>query len=337
MKKTRICELLNIEYPILQGGMLWLATAELAAAVSNTGAFGVISPLAGMQRHGDPPENLKKQVEKTRELTKKSFGVNIPLDLPYSGILVDVVLAEKVEIVVTAAGNPTHYTGVLRQAGIKVLHVVGSVKQAQLAESSKVDAVIAAGIEGGGHVGFAQLPLFSLVPQVVDALSIPVVAAGGIVDGRGMAAALALGAEAVQLGTRFVAVEENIAHPNYKRAILEAKDTDTVITCRKLLPTRTLRTEFSRKLLELEESGASGDEIREFLGYSRARRGQLEGDLSEGEAYCGASAGLIREISPSAQVVRILVEDCQRVINELTMDPLEKKLPPKDCGVTDER
>lgn len=317
MKSTRICDLLGIEYPILQGGMLWLATAELAAAVSNAGALGVISPLAGMERHGDPSWNLKKQLEKTRGLTEKPFGVNIPLDLQYTGILIDVVLTARVEVVITAAGNPTHYTEVLRQAGIKVLHVVGSVKQAQLAESSKVDAVIAAGVEAGGHIGFAQLPLFSLIPQVTDALSIPVIAAGGIVDGRGAAAALALGAEAVQMGTRFVAASESIAHPNYKNAILEAKDTDTVVTCRKLLPTRSLRTEFSRKLLEMEESGASAEEIRNFLGYSRARRGQLDGDLAEGEAYCGASAGLIREILPAAQVVQELVAGWQRVINEL--------------------
>lgn len=314
MKKTRVCDLLGIEYPILQGGMLWLATAELSAAVSNAGGLGVISPMAGMERHGDSAKNLKSHINKVKDLTDQPFAVNIPLDLQQSGILIDVILKEKVPIVVTAAGSPSYYTELFRQEGMKVLHVVSSVKQAQAAASGKVDAVIVEGCEAAGHIGFSELPLFSLVPQVADAVSIPVIAAGGIVDSRGIIAAFALGAEGVQLGTRFVAVDENIASPNYKQAIIEANDTDTVITCRKLLPTRSLKTNFSERLLELEEAGASAEEIREFLGYSRARKGQLEGDLANGEAYCGASAGLIKEILPAATVVRGLVEGCEAII-----------------------
>jgi enoyl-[acyl-carrier protein] reductase II len=318
MKRTRICYLLKIDYPILQGGMLWLATAELVAAVSNAGALGMISPFAGMERNGDPLENLRLQIARTRKLTKKPFGINIPLDLDQSGILIDTILKEKVNIVVTAAGDPHHYTEVLRKEGIKVLHVVSTAKQAQSAESCKADAVIVEGVEAAAHLGFDEIPLFSLIPQVADVVSVPVIAAGGIADARGVVAAFALGAEGVQLGTRFVAVEENIAHLKYKQAILNAEDTDTVITCRKLLPTRSLKTEFTRRLLELEESGASAGDIREFLGYSRARTGQIEGDLENGEAYSGASAGLIKEILPVAEVVQRLVEEYQIVIKKIT-------------------
>lgn len=317
MKRTRICNLLGIKYPILQGGMLWLANAQLAAAVSNSGALGIISPLAGMERHGDASKNLRLQIAKARELTEKPFGVNIPLDLPQSGILIDVILKESVGIVVTSAGNPAHYTELLRQNEATVMHVVSSMKQAQMAESCNVDAIIVEGIEAAGHIGFDELPLFSLLPQVVDAVNIPVIAAGGIVDARGVVAAFSLGAEGVQLGIRFVAVKESIAHPYYKQAIIEAKDTDPVITCRKLLPTRSLKTEFSRKLLDLEKSGASASDIRDFLGYSRARKGQLEGDLANGEAYCGTSAGLIREIIPVAGVVQNLVEGYEEIIENL--------------------
>ena len=297
--------------------MLWLADARLAASVSNAGALGVISPLAGMERHGDSAENLRLQITQARQLTKKPFGVNIPLDLPYAGILIDTLLKEEVGIVITAAGNPALYTELLRHNGITVIHVASSVKQAQNAEACNVDAVVVEGVEAGGHIGFDELPLFSLLPQAVDAVSIPVIVAGGIVDARGCAAALSLGAEGVQLGTRFVVVEENVAHLRYKQAIIDAHDTDTVITCRKLLPTRSLRTEFTQKILELEDSGASANDIREFLGHSRARRGQLEGDLAEGEAYCGASAGLIKEILPVASVIRELVEGFREIIDRL--------------------
>jgi len=317
VRKTRICKILNIEYPIIQGGMLWLANAELAAAVCNSGALGIISPLAGMERHGDVLKNLRLQISKVQELTDKPFGVNIPLDLPQSGILVDIILKEQVGIVVTSAGNPAHYTTLLRQNGAIVIHVVSSIKQAQMAESVNVNAIIVEGVEAAGHIGFDELPLFSLLPQVVDAVGIPVIAAGGIVDARGLVASFSLGAEGVQLGTRFVAVTENIAHPQYKQAIIKANDTDTVITCRKLLPTRSLKTEFSRKLLDLEKSGASADDIRDFLGYRRARNAQLEGDLTEGEAYCGASAGLIRDIIPAATVVQNLVEGYEEIIESL--------------------
>jgi enoyl-[acyl-carrier protein] reductase II len=318
MKRTRVCDLLGIDYPILQGGMLWLATAELAAAVSNAGGLGVISSHAGMEKHGDPVENLRLQIAKIKNLTRKAFGVNLLLDLQESGRLIDLLLREKVGIVVTAAGAPSLFTEVLRHEGIKVLHVVSTVKQAKLAESCGVHAVIAEGVEAGAHLGFDEIPLCSLIPQVVDAVSIPVIAAGGIADARGVVAAFALGAEGVQMGTRFIATEESIAHPKYKQAILDAKDTDTVITCRRLFPTRSIRTGFSRQLLDLEASGASAEEIRAFLGYGRARAGQLEGDLESGEAYCGASAGLIDGVLPVAKVIQKLVEGYNKTVKGIT-------------------
>lgn len=318
MKRSRVCDLLEIDYPILQGGMLWLATAGLAAAVSNARGLGIISSHAGMDKRGDPVENLRLQITKIRNLTKKPFGINIPLNLEQSGMLIDLALREKVKIVVTAAGDPRHFSEVLRTEGMKVLHVVSSVEQAQSAESCGVDAVIAEGSEAAAHLGFHELPLFSLIPQVADAVSIPVIAAGGIVDSRGLVAAFALGAEGVQMGTRFIAVDENIAHLKYKQAVIDAKDTDTVITCRKLLPTRSIKAEFSKRLLELEASGASAEDLRSFLGYSRARTGQLEGDLENGEAYCGASAGLIKEILPAAKVIQKLVEGYREVVKKIT-------------------
>jgi enoyl-[acyl-carrier protein] reductase II len=310
MDKNRICELLQIKHPILQGGMLRLADAELAAAVSDAGALGILSPYAGMEESGDPPENLRCQIRKMRELTKASFGVNVPLDLPMSGLLINVLLEEHVPVAVTAAGSPKLYSDLLHSEGILVLHVVSSVAHAKSAESCKADAVIAEGAEAAGHIGRDELSLASLIPQVVDAVSVPVIAAGGIADGRGMAAALALGADAVQLGTRFIATEECRAHGNYKSAIVKARAEDTIVTRRSTIPMRSLKNEFTLKLAEMEKAGASADSIQDFIGRGRARRAQIEGDLANGDAYAGSSAGLVREILPAAVVVENLVKGC---------------------------
>jgi enoyl-[acyl-carrier protein] reductase II len=318
MKKTRVGELLGIEYPILQGGMLWLADAGLAAAVSNAGGLGIISPMAGMDPHDDPVENLKTQIEKAKALTKKPFGVNIPLDLRDCGLLMDLILTHQVRVAVTAAGDPRIYTELLKSDGARVLHVISSVKQARVAEAAGVDAVIAEGVEAAARNGLDELPLFSLIPQVADAVSIPIIAAGGISDSRGIAAAFALGAEGVQLGTRFVAVKECIADPKYKEAIVRAGDTDTVITCRQLIPSRSLKnTEFTQVLLGMEAAGASADELREFMGHAASRRAGLEGDLDNGEAYCGSSAGLIHEILSAGEVVQRLVEGYPDVLKRM--------------------
>jgi enoyl-[acyl-carrier protein] reductase II len=297
MIKTRVCELLGIDYPIIQGGMLWLADAGLAAAVSNAGGLGVISPMAGMDPQGDPVENLNAQIEKAKTLTQKPFGVNIPLDLRDCGLLMDLILTHQVKVAVTAAGDPRIYTELLQSGGAKVLHVISSVRQARVAQSAGVDAIVAEGVEAAARNGIDELALFSLIPQVADAVTQPIIAAGGIADSRGIAAAFALGAEGVQMGTRFVAVKESIASEKYKEAIVQARDTDTVITCRQLVPSRSLKnTEFTQVLLGMEAAGASADELREFMGHAASRRAGLEGDLDNGEAYCGSSAGLIHEI-----------------------------------------
>ncbi len=318
MKRTRLCDLLGIEYPIIQGGMVWIANAELAAAVSNAGGLGLISPTSGMSRNDDQVENLKKQLEITKSLTSKPFGVNLPiLNNPQIEELVTTVIDAKVKVVVTAAGNPALYTSRLKEAGIKVLHLVAAVRHAQSAERRGVDAVIAEGYEAGGHNGLDELTTFTLVPQVVDAVTIPVVAAGGIADVRGVVAALALGADGVQMGTRFVATRECIAHQNFKEAIVKASDVDTVITGRKLGPTRILKNEVATKLLEMESAGASVEKLLAFIGSSRSRAGQFEGDLTNGQAYCGSIAGMIKEIKSVGDIIRSIIDNYETVVASL--------------------
>jgi len=317
MKRTRICDLLGIEYPIIQGGMTWVANAELAAAVSAAGALGLISPNAGMALDGDLVEHLRSQIRKAKNLTNKPFGVNLPIQTLEVKDLIGVIVEEGVKVVTVSAGSPALYTAIFKEAGVKVLHVVASVRHAKSAERHGVDAVIAEGYEAGGHNGADELPTMILVPQVVDAVSIPVVAAGGIADARGLVAALALGAEGVQMGTRFVATRECIAHPNFKNAIIKASDTGTAITGRKLGPARILKGEFASKMLELEGRGATPEELLAFIGTGRARTGQLDGDLVEGEAYCGAIAGMVKEIVSAGDVVRDLVEGYSKIVAKL--------------------
>lgn len=293
--------------------MFWLASAELAAAVSNAGALGILSPCAEMDEHADPLQNLLLQIQRTRSRTGKPFGVNIPLDMSLSGLLMDLVLREEVEIVVTSAGDPKLYTQLLKSAGIRVAHVVSSVLQARRAQSCGVDAVIAEGVEAGGRLGREELSLVSLVPLVADAVSIPVIAAGGIVDGRGLAAAFALGADGVQLGTRFVATEECIAHGNYKQAIVDARDSDTIVTRRATVPTRSLKHGFVRELAVLEKTGASAESIQKFVGRGRSRKAQIEGDMENGDGYAGSSVGMIHEILP----VRVVVDNMMKAYKNL--------------------
>ncbi len=320
MKRTRLCDLLGIDYPIIQGGMAWIANAELAAAVSNAGALGVISPNAGMKLEGDMVEHLRSQIRKAKGITDKPFGVNLPVLIPGVRELIEVSIAEGVKVVITAAGNPALYTGLLKEGGIKVLHVAASVKHALSAERHGVDAVIAEGYEAGGHNGLDELPTMVLVPQVADAVSIPVVAAGGIADARGVVAALALGADGVQMGTRFVVTHECIAHQNFKDAILSASDTGTIITARKLGPSRILKGEFASKLQEMEDRGATPEEFLALVGFARACAGELVGDMIDGEAYCGAIAGTIKEIVSAGDVVRGIVEGYSQVVAGLKED-----------------
>lgn len=314
MKKTRLCDLLGIEYPIIQGGMTWIANAELAAAVSNAGGLGLISPNAGAPLVPSMQENLRNQIRKAKALTDKPFGVNLPLAGPTIRELMDVVIEEGVRVMSCSAGNPRTHTQYLKDAGVTVLHVIASVRHAQGAEAAGVDAVIAEGYEAGGHNGFDELTTFTMVPQVVDAVKIPVVAAGGIADARGFIAALALGADGVQMGTCFIATDECIAHANFKEAVLKVNDTGTVISGRKLGPTRGIKNSVTEQVLEMEARGASAEELQKFLGAQRARLGQLEGDLDNGEGYCGSIAGIIKEIVSAGEVVRRIIEGSTQVI-----------------------
>ena len=318
MKKTRLCNLLGIEYPILQGGMVWIANAELAAAVSDAGGLGLISPTSGMSRNGDQVDNLKGQIKIARNLTSKPFGVNLPiLHNPQIEDLIATTIDERVDVVVIAAGSPGLYTGRLKEAGIKVLHLVASVRHALSAEKRGVDGVIAEGWEAGGHNGLDEISTFTLIPQVVDSVSIPVVAAGGIADVRGVVAALALGADGIQMGTRFVATHECIAHPNFKEAIIKANDNGTAITGRRFGPTRILKNEVAAKILEMEAAGASVEELMDFIGSGRSRIGQFEGDLVEGESYCGSIAGMIKEIKSAGEIIRSIVDNYDTVLDSL--------------------
>ncbi len=304
MFKTRVCDLLGIEYPILQGGMAWVATAELAAAVSEAGGLGIIG--AG----GMPGEILKEEIKKTRSLTSKPFGVNIMLMSEYVEEQMRVVLEERPAVITTGAGNPGTYIPALKSAGIKVVPVVASVALAVRLERIGVDALIAEGGESGGHIG--ELSTMALLPQVVDAVSIPVIAAGGIADGRGFLAALALGAEGVQMGTRFVCSEECTVHPAYKEAIIKARDRDTVVTGRSTgHPVRCLRNKLTRKFEELEARCAPPEELEE-LGRGRLRAAAVEGDVEYGSVMAGEVSGLIKDIKP----VRKIIEDILREAKE---------------------
>ncbi|MFW6125819.1 MAG: NAD(P)H-dependent flavin oxidoreductase [Chloroflexota bacterium] len=321
MRRTGICDLLGIRYPILQGGLEWIAGAEIAAAVSNAGALGTISPTAGMADGDDLVENLRSQIREARRLTDKPFAVNLPIQTTalrdVIDAAIDVVVQEGVTVVTTSAGNPFLTTGRLKKGGLKVLHVVASVKHAEGAEKSGVDAVVAEGCESGGHTGFDEMPTFALVPQVVDAVRVPVVAAGGIADARGLVAALALGAEGVQIGTRFVATEECPAHSHFKQEIIKAIDTATVVTMRGINPIRELKNRFTARFLEIEKGGASPDALSAFVGDVRLRAGVADGQVDEGELPCGVIAGMVRDIVRAGDVVRSIVDGYDRVVDRL--------------------
>ena len=293
---NRICELLGIEYPIIQGGMAWVATAELAAAVSNAGGLGLIA--AG----GAPADVVREQIKKARTLTDKPFGVNVMLMSPFSDEVMEVVIEEKPAVVATGAGNPGKYIERLKEAGIKIMPVIASVAMAKRMEKAGADAVIAEGTEAGGHIG--ELTTMVLTPQVVDAVSIPVVSAGGYADSRGTKAAFALGADGIQVGTRFICSTECIAHENYKNAVLKAKDRDAVVTGRSTgAPVRALRNKLTKEYQRLEKEGASAEEIEE-LGVGGLRRAFQDGDIENGSLMAGQSAAMVHEIQPCAEIVK---------------------------------
>ena len=319
MKEIRATRLLGIEHPILQAGMPWVSNPELVAAVSNAGGLGILHPSAGMEADGDILVNLRENMRTVRRLTKNAFGVSFYMANQLVDELIQLALQEGLKIAVTYSGSPALYTGVLQDKDVRVLHVVSTVRHARGAEAQGVDAIIAEGFEGGGIRGPDETPNSVLVPQVVDSVSIPVIASGGIIDARGYVAALAYGAQGVQLGTRFVATQECIAHPKYKEALLGAIDTGTVIAGRYHRPTRLLRSGMALKLKDTvppSDASTSGYWDSE-LGPAQVRTALLEGDLNESTAYCGAGVGLVSEVMTAGEVVNSLVEGAKSVIRAL--------------------
>ena len=309
MIKTDICDLLQIEYPIFQGGMAWLGTAELAAAVSEAGGLGIIG--AGHM----PPDIFRNEIHKLKERTNKPFGCNIMLMSPFVKEVMEVVVEERVPVITTGAGNPGVYIPALKEIGTKVIPVVASVLLAKRLLRGGIDAIIAEGTESGGHVG--DITTMALIPQVVDAVDVPVIAAGGIADGRGMAAAFALGAQAVQMGTRFVLSEECIAHENYKNAVLKAKDRSTVMTGLTTgHPVRIIENQLAHKYKNLEFSGGSKEEL-ENLGAGTLRKAAIEGDVKEGSVMIGQIAGMLHDVKPCKEIITDIMTEAETVIKNL--------------------
>lgn len=300
---NRITDLFGIKYPVIQGGMIWCSGWELATAVSNAGGLGLIG--AGSMY----PDILRRHIRKAQLATKNPFGVNLPLIYPEIEDMVNIVVDEGVKIVFTSAGNPKKYTSHLKEHGIKVAHVIANEKFAKKCEEAGVDAVVAEGFEAGGHNGFEETTTMVLIPIVREAVSIPLIAAGGIGSGRAMLAALALGAEGVQIGSLFAASEESSGHENFKDSILEAKDGDTALTLKKLIPVRLIKNEFYQEVRDLEVRGGSVAAFKELLGHGRAKLGMFEGDTEEGELEIGQVSVLINEIKPAGMILKEIMDE----------------------------
>lgn len=301
--KTRITELFDIEYPIIQAGMIWNSGWRLASAVANAGGLGLLG--AGSMY----PHVLLEHIQKCKKATDKPFGVNVPMLYPNIEEIIDIIIKEGVKIVFTSAGNPKTFTSKLKAHGITVVHVVSSVKFALKAQEAGVDAIVAEGFEAGGHNGREETTTFTLIPMVKEKISIPLIAAGGIATGRGMLAAMVLGADGVQIGSRFVASEESSAHPNFKKAVTEAEDGDTYLTLKELAPVRLLRNKFFDSVMELYATNPTRDQLVQHLGRARAKLGMFEGNLEEGELEIGQIAGLIHDIKPASQIVRAIIAE----------------------------
>jgi enoyl-[acyl-carrier protein] reductase II len=307
--KTKICDLLNIKYPILQGGMAWISTAELVSAVSNAGGLGIIGS-GNME-----PDLVREEIRKVKSLTDKPFGVNIYFLSPYAEEVMNVVIEERVPVVTTGAGNPGKFIPRLKEKGIKIFPLVSSVSLAKRLEKLGVDGVIAEGMECGGHIG--EITTMALVPQVVSAVNIPVIAAGGIADGRGFVAALALGAQGIQMGTRFIASIECRAHENYKIEILKAKDRDTVITGLSTRhPVRVIYNKLAREFLEMEKRGISIEELEKF-GTGRLKSAVIDGDIEYGSVMAGQISGLISDIKSVKDIIEDIVKEAEEILKKL--------------------
>jgi enoyl-[acyl-carrier protein] reductase II len=310
--KTAVTDLFGIEYPIIQAGMIWCSGWELASAVSNAGGLGLLG--AGSMY----PDVLRDQIRKTKAATNKPFGVNLPLLYPQIADHIEIIMEEGVKIVFTSAGNPASYTAPFKEHGLKVVHVVSSSRFAMKAEQAGCDAVVAEGFEAGGHNGREETTTLCLVPAVVDAVKIPVIAAGGIHDGRSMAAAFALGAKAVQVGSRFVATPEASAHESFKKSILQAGEGETQLTLKELTPVRLIKNEFYNRVQDAYNKGASKEELAALLGRGRAKRGIFEGDMVEGELEIGQVSAMIRDIVPAADIVQRMMDECKATLARLS-------------------
>ncbi|MBT3424125.1 MAG: DUF561 domain-containing protein [Bacteroidetes bacterium] len=309
---NKITQLFNIKYPIIQGGMIWCSGWELASAVSNAGGLGLIG--SGSMY----PDVLREHIQKCKAATDKPFGVNVPLLYPQTDEHIQIIIEEGVKIVFTSAGNPKKWTQHLKDHGITVVHVIANTKFAKKCEEAGVDAIVAEGFEAGGHNGFEETTTMALIPQVCSAVNIPVIAAGGIGTGRTMLAALALGADGVQIGSRFVATTESSAHENFKAQVIAAKDDATKLTLKQLIPVRLIWNKFLQEVEEMEKRGASKEELAEHLGRGRAKLGMFEGDIHEGEMEIGQIAGLINKIKPAGEIINEIVKDFELAREELS-------------------
>ncbi len=309
--RTRLTDLFGIRYPIIQAGMIWVSGGKLAAAVSNAGGLGLVG--AGSMR----PDTFREQLRKAKSLTNKPFGVNMPLFYKYTDEWVAIALEEGVRIFFMSGGSPTKYTAMLKERGCTVVQVVASAKHAVKSQAAGCDAVVAEGFEAGGHNSPDETTTMVLVPQVVDAVTIPVIAAGGIGDGRAMAAAFALGADGVQVGTRFAATTESSAHQAFKEAIVSADEGQTRLVMKKVIPVRLLVNAFAKQVMEAEARGATKEELSELLGSGRARLAIHEGNLDEGEIEVGQVSGLIRDIRPAGDVLRAMLDEYAAAVKRL--------------------
>jgi enoyl-[acyl-carrier protein] reductase II len=300
---NKITQLFNIKYPIIQGGMIWNSGYKLASAVSNAGGLGLIG--AGSMY----PEVLREHIQKCKKATDKPFGVNVPMLYPNLEEIINIIVEEGVKIVFTSAGNPKTWTSFLKEKGIIVVHVVSSSVFALKAQDAGVDAVVAEGFEAGGHNGREETTTFSLIPMVKEKINIPLIAAGGIATGRGMLAAMVLGADGVQVGSRFAASVESSAHENFKNKIIETKEGETQLTLKELAPVRLIKNKFFQDVQELYKKGPSKEELSALLGRARAKHGMFEGDMDEGELEIGQIAGLIHTIKPAANIIDEMIID----------------------------
>lgn len=303
---NRITQLFNIQYPVIQAGMIWASGYKLASAVSNAGGLGIIG--AGSMY----PDVLREHIQKCKKATDKPFAVNVPMLYPNIDEIINIIVEEGVKIVFMSAGNPKTWTGFLKEKGITVVHVVSSVKFALKAQEAGVDAVVAEGFEAGGHNGREETTTFTLIPMVKAQLQVPLIAAGGIATGEGMLAAMVLGADGVQIGSRFAASVESSSHANFKQAIVNAQDGDTLVTLKELAPVRLIKNKFFHDVMALYAKAPTVDDLKDLLGRARAKKGMFEGDLEEGELEIGQIAGLINEIKPAGDILKEIITDFEK-------------------------